>query len=302
MDDSKARGRGDTQARARTTRPQPDTQPETQPDTQTPARARAQDVEVRELRTLGEFRDVEHLYGGIWPPVPGQGPPVGIELLRAFAHAGNYVAGAYRDGVLVGAAVAFFGAPIGETLHSHVTGALTGSGVGFALKTHQREWALARGLRRITWTYDPLVRRNAHFNLAKLGARPVEYLPNFYGDMVDTVNSGDASDRVLVVWELNDPRVRAAVRREWMPIEPPADAVSALTVRDGWPVVGDTRADVVLVAVPADIEAMRRTDPEAARSWRAAAREVLGGLLDEGATVLGFDREAGYLVSRGWVG
>ncbi|MET7299102.1 GNAT family N-acetyltransferase [Embleya sp. NPDC005575] len=261
-----------------------------------------QDAEVRELCELGEFRDVEHLYGGIWPPVPGQGPPVGVELLRAFAHAGNYVAGAYRDGLLVGAAVAFFGAPIGETLHSHVTGALTGSGVGFALKTHQREWALARGLRRITWTYDPLVRRNAYFNLTKLGARPVEYLPNFYGDMVDTVNSGDASDRVLAVWELNDPRVRAAVRREWMPIEPPADAEPALAVRDGRPVLGDTEAEVVLVAVPADIEALRRTDPEVARSWRAALREVLGGLLDEGATVLGFDREAGYLVSRGWVG
>ncbi|MFF7246366.1 GNAT family N-acetyltransferase [Embleya sp. NPDC008237] len=265
-------------------------------------RAPARDAEVRELRALDEFRDVEHLYGGIWPAVPGQGPPVSVELLRAFAHAGNYVAGAYRDGRLVGAAVAFFGAPIGETLHSHVTGALAGSGVGFALKTHQREWALARGLRRITWTYDPLVRRNAHFNLAKLGARPVEYLPNFYGEMVDTVNSGDASDRVLAVWELNDPRVAAAVRGECMSIVPPAEAESALAVRDGRPVLADTEAEVVLVAVPADIEALRRTDPDAARSWRQALREALGGLLDGGATVLGFDREAGYVVSRSRVG
>ncbi|MFE2868634.1 GNAT family N-acetyltransferase [Embleya sp. NPDC059259] len=265
-------------------------------------RAHAQRLQVRELRELGEFRDVEHLYGGIWPPVPGQGPPVGVELLRAFAHSGNYVAGAYRDGRLVGATVAFFGAPLGETLHSHVTGAMAGSGVGFALKTHQREWALARGLRRITWTYDPLVRRNAHFNLVKLGARPVEYLPDFYGEMVDTLNSGDASDRVLAVWELTDPRVLGAVRGRRTRVPVPPDAGAALVTREGLPVSGDPDGDVVLIALPADIESLRRTAPEAAHAWRTALRETLGTLLDEGATVLGFDREAGYVVSRGRIG
>ncbi|OPC80281.1 GNAT family N-acetyltransferase [Embleya scabrispora] len=260
------------------------------------------DSVVRELHELDEFREVERLYDEIWPHAAGHGRVLTVELMRALDHAGNYVAGAYRDGRLVGASVAFFGAPIGETLHSHATGAVAGSGVGFALKRHQREWALARGLRRITWTFDPLVRRNAYFNLVKLGARPEQYLPNFYGDdMVDTVNGGDRSDRVLAVWRLHDPLVRAAVG-EAEPAERGADsgvrAEAALVERDGRPVSVRTDAEVVRVAVPADIEAMRRTDPEAAGAWRSALREVLGGLLDAGARVLDFDREAGYLVAR----
>ncbi|MGW1995059.1 GNAT family N-acetyltransferase [Embleya sp. NPDC001921] len=271
-----------------------------EPDVREPG-AREPEVgepDVRVLREIDEFRDVEHLYGGIWPAVPGQGLPVTVELMRALSHAGNYVAGAYRAGRMVGATVAFLGAPIGETLHSHVTGALAGSGAGFALKTHQREWALARGLRRITWTYDPLIRRNAHFNLTKLGARPVAYLPDFYGDMVDTINSGDESDRLLVSWELNESRVRAAVRREWTPPPPPPNAESALTTRAGRPAPTGTNAETVLIAVPPDIESLRRTDPSTSRAWRTALRDTLGTLLDNGATVLSFDRDAGYVVSR----
>ncbi|MFI1580956.1 GNAT family N-acetyltransferase [Embleya sp. NPDC020630] len=258
------------------------------------------DPVVRELHELDEFREVERLYDEIWPHVAGQGRVLTVELMRALDHAGNYVAGAYRDGRLVGASVAFFGAPIGETLHSHATGAVAGSGVGFALKRHQREWALARGLLRITWTFDPLVRRNAYFNLVKLGARPEEYLPNFYGDdMVDTVNSGDRSDRVLAVWRLHDARARAAMGEAEPAVSGAvARAEPALVERDGRPVSLPTDAEVVRVAVPADIEAMRRTDPEAAGAWRSALREVLGGLLDAGARVLDFDREAGYLVAR----
>ncbi|WP_241682876.1 hypothetical protein [Actinomadura sp. J1-007] len=91
------------------------------------------------------------------------------------------------------------------------------------------------GLSRITWTFDPLVRRNAHFNLVKLGARPEEYLPSFYGAVEDSINGGDETDRVLAVWPLNDARVVAAVegRREAVP-----DGAVALGERDGRPVRG----------------------------------------------------------------
>src|SRR5207249_3440250 len=89
-------------------------------------------------------------------------------LLRALAHAGNYVVAGYRDNVMVGAAYAFLGGQAGEVphLHSHVTGVMPGgqgAGVGFALKQHQRGWALARGMHEVRWTFDPLVRRNAYF-------------------------------------------------------------------------------------------------------------------------------------------
>lgn len=243
---------------------------------------------IRELHELGEFEQVDALFATIWNFEPG-GRPVSAELMRALTHAGNYVAGAFDGDDLVGASVGFFGAD--GSLHSHITGATTGRGIGFDLKVHQREWALDRGLERITWTYDPLVRRNAHFNLAKLGARPAEYLPSFYGEMSDAINQGDESDRMLAVWRLKDPQVEAAVLRRPYPLEVPADAVVGLADVDGAPVVGRTDARVVLVAVPEDIEELRPRDPGTAKAWRHATRDVLGALLEEGAQVTGFHRK-----------
>src|SRR6266542_3171738 len=107
------------------------------------------------------------------------------------ADSDNYVAGAMRDRRMVGASVGFLH-PAGGVfgLHSHITGvraAARGRGAGFALKQHQRAWALARDLPVVTWTFDPLVRRNAFLNLVKLGAEVVEYLPDFYGPMGDGI-------------------------------------------------------------------------------------------------------------------
>ncbi|WP_433237019.1 GNAT family N-acetyltransferase [Streptosporangium sp. CA-135522] len=252
---------------------------------------------LRELHSIEELEGVYRLFDDIWHPAPG-GAPITVELMRALSHAGNYVAGAYQGDRLVGASVGFLASPAGQVLHSHVTGASAGRGIGFALKLHQRAWALERGLDRITWTYDPLIRRNAHFNLVKLGARPEEYLPSFYGLMGDAINNGDESDRMLAVWRLSEPRVLAAVRSEPHRPQIPPDAVTALTERDGRPVAGRTDARTVTVTVPPDIEALRRTDPDAARAWRHAVREVLGGLMEEGARVTGFHGRSCYLVER----
>ncbi|MBW8481682.1 GNAT family N-acetyltransferase [Actinomadura parmotrematis] len=247
-----------------------------------------EDVEIRELRALGEYEAAYRLIADIWG-APDAHAPVSVEMMLALAHTGNYVAGAYRDGRMVGVSVAFLAAPAGAALHSHVTGAAAGRGVGLALKEHQRDWALARGLRRITWTFDPLVRRNAHFNLAKLGARVEEYLPSFYGPMADAINGGDESDRVLAAWPIAEPAAPPAV---------PPDAPLALADRDGRPAAGPRDAATVLVQLPADIEGLRRTDPGAARAWRLALREVLGGLLAEGARVAGFHDRSAYVVER----
>ncbi|MEV4383897.1 GNAT family N-acetyltransferase [Streptosporangium sp. NPDC049644] len=252
---------------------------------------------LRELRSIEELEEVLRLFDGIWHPAPG-GEPITVELMRALAHTGNYVTGAYRGDRLVGASVGFLAAPAGQVLHSHVTGAAIGHGIGFALKLHQRGWALDRGLDRITWTYDPLVRRNSHFNLVKLGARPEEYLRSFYGVMGDAINTGDESDRMLAVWRLTESRVIAAVRGEPCRPEIPPDAVTALAERDGRPVAGRTDARTLLVAVPPDIEALRRTDPGTARTWRHAVRDVLGALMGEGARVTGFSGEGHYIVER----
>ena len=100
-------------------------------------------------------------------------------LLRALAHSGNYAVGLYDGERMVGASVAFFAAPAERSMHSHITGVLPdhqSHGLGRVLKQHQREWALARDVGHITWTFDPLVARNAHFNLRVLGTRVTEYL------------------------------------------------------------------------------------------------------------------------------
>ncbi|GAA2212006.1 hypothetical protein GCM10009850_074680 [Nonomuraea monospora] len=235
------------------------------------------------------------MFERIWEFEP-DGRPLSPGLMRALTHAGNYVSGAFDGDLMVGASVGFFGRD--STLHSNTTGATAGRGIGFELKLHQRLWALERGISRITWTYDPLVRRNAHFNLAKLGARPTEYLPDFYGVMPDAINQGDESDRVLAVWPLTDPRVEAAVRR--VPYLPavPEDAVVGLGDDGERPVEGRTDGRVVLVAVPEDIERLRGADAGAAKAWRHAVRDVLGGLMAEGATVTGFHRRTYYVMER----
>ncbi|QEU96996.1 GNAT family N-acetyltransferase [Streptomyces kanamyceticus] len=244
---------------------------------------------------MDDLEAVCGLYADIWGTHPAKGP-VSAEVMRALGHAGNYVAGAYENGRLVGASVAFFAEPSATTLHSHITGATAGRGIGLALKLHQKRWALRRGITRITWTYDPLIRRNAHFNLTKLGARPEEYLRSFYGAMDDAINGGDESDRVLTAWDLSahqDPAAPSAPGESAA-----AHAVHAVRNRGGRPEVTSTDAEFVLIDLPDDIEALRRKDPEAAHAWRLAVRDALGSLLDDGARVLGLHDRRGYLVHR----
>jgi predicted GNAT superfamily acetyltransferase len=265
------------------------------------AAATAAGVQVRELVELDELDAVYRLYDSIWRPDP-KNPPVTTELLRAMTKAGNYVAGAYDGDELVGACVGFFAAPAEGAMHSHVAGVsgeVRGRNVGFALKLHQRAWALQRAVTGISWTFDPLIRRNAYFNVVKLAARPTEYLTNFYGDMRDDINGDDDTDRLLVRWQLEEPAVAAAAARK--PSGADAALLPGATVAlkdlDG-PVIGSRDGQTLLVAVPADIEGLRRTDPGTAKAWRAALREVLGGLLADGARVTGFDRAGWYVLSN----
>jgi predicted GNAT superfamily acetyltransferase len=192
-------------------------------------------------------------------------------------------------------------------MHSHVAGvaeSARGRNVGFALKLHQRAWAMQHGIRAVTWTFDPLVRRNAYFNLVKLGARPSEYLVDFYGDMDDAVNGGQGSDRLLVAWDLASPRVRQACAGDRVDPDPALldRAMTALAeTESGGPMAEPARslgAGTLLVQVPADIEALRRTDPALARDWRLAVRDVLGELMAGGADVTGFAKTRGYVVER----
>jgi predicted GNAT superfamily acetyltransferase len=275
------------------------------------AAAGAAGVEIRELTEVEELAAAGDLFESIWRSAPGA-RPLTTELLRAMSSAGNYVAGAFGPGELLGACFGFFGHPGKGGLHSHIAGVAAsgaGRGIGQALKLHQRGWALAQDVSVITWTFDPLVRRNAYFNLGKLGALPLRYLPDFYGPMADRINGSGETDRLMVGWDLTSPAVRAASLGEPVPADARAwraqGASTALSAgADGGPVTGSARlagstsSPAVLVAVPSDIERLRHHDPGRAAAWRSALREVLGGLMADGARVNGFDRAGWYVLSK----
>jgi predicted GNAT superfamily acetyltransferase len=268
------------------------------------AAALAARVSVRELTELEQMDEAVRLLSTIWGRT--ESPPVTIELLRALAKAGNYVAGAYDGERLVGAGVGFFHAPAEDALHSHIAGLSAdamGRSIGFALKLHQRAWTLLRGVSEIAWTFDPLVSRNAYFNLVKLAARPAEYLSDFYGPMLDSINGADDSDRLLVRWRLRDPAVALACAGAGVAgvaaDELTAGAVVALGIaEDGTPVPGRLDATTSLVAVPRDISALRISDPALAQRWRSELRDVLTALVADGARIDGFDRAGWYVVRR----
>ncbi|NYJ04130.1 GNAT family N-acetyltransferase [Petropleomorpha daqingensis] len=268
------------------------------------AAALAAGVTIRELTELPDLEAVSRLFEGIWGR--DAHPPMTTELLRALAKAGNYVVGAFDGGTLVGACAGFFSAPAQGTLHSHIAGVssqVRGRSVGFAVKVHQRAWALHRDVPLIGWTFDPLVRRNAWFNLGKLAAAPVEYLPNFYGGMHDGINGDDDSDRLLVHWDLRSASVAEACRGRVPRVDAAAElaagAVVALGATPlGTPQPGSLDGAVSLVAVPPDIEGLRTADPGLAKEWRVAVREALVPLLASGASITGFDRSGWFVVQR----
>jgi predicted GNAT superfamily acetyltransferase len=235
-------------------------------------------VSLRELREVEETWDVVALLAEIWGRADN--PPLPAELLRVFAKTGNYVAGAYAGDRLVGTCIGFHGDPSTHVLHSHIAGVapeMSGRSVGFALKLHQRAWALRRGVQVIEWTFDPLVARNAYFNLVKLAAEPVEYLTNFYGPMLDLINGTDDTDRLLIRWELTSPAVVAASSRAPRPQPEP-------------------NLGTLWIGVPEDIEALRGSDPDKAREWRLRVRDQLAPLIAAGGRIVDFDPVAGYLV------
>ncbi len=275
-------------------------------------------VGVRPLETIEQMTVACRLLEQVWGIRDGQPFDVQPHLLRALGHGGNYLMGAYRtvDDRLVGASAAFFTEPLGASMHSHITGVLPGAagrGVGGALKWHQRQWALERGLSTVTWTFDPLIARNAHFNISRLGARPLTYFVDFYGVMDDGANRGQPSDRIEAVWDLSAPWTVEASRRSGAGRSGrPAGADLDTLVRagaskllsvgeDGRPVVGgNARGSAwALVGIPRDIENVRRSDPRVALAWRFQLRATLALLMADSAWhIVGFAQDGWYLLSR----
>lgn len=258
------------------------------------------DVEVRQLDQLNEFEAAVDLLCTIWDADNAE-DLVNASTLIALSMSGNYVAGAYLDGELVGVAVAWRGV---DHLHSHIVGVhprWQGVGLGYKIKRHEGEWALAQGFTTIRWTFDPLVRGNAHHNLAKLGGHVLAFHQNVYGRLNDGIGAGEETDRLLVEWSVPE--------NGW---QPPAGAASSFELF-GLPVRRATadevpepvstrlsRADgaVCLVATPDDIVRMRKDSPGLARTWSLAVRDAFQGALRDGFHVTGFTSDGCYVLRR----
>ena len=247
-------------------------------------------VIIRALETAQESEVAREIFDQVWPPLGG-GTQVPPNLLRAITHAGGYCSAAFLveggNEVPVAAALGVLGvhqdsgAPHMH-IHSHMAGVVEeyrNRRIGTAIKMHQRLWALRRGIDTIVWTFDPLVSRNARLNLVNLGVTVRGYEVDFYGEMTDTINAGDQSDRVFAWWELASERAIAAARGELSPIN-------------------EIASNQIVVATPGDIVALRVSDPERAREWRRQMRSDLMREFDSGLAIIGVTNNGDYVLER----
>lgn len=225
---------------------------------QAEAAAEAADVVVR-MADPGDMNAVIGMFERTWGP--GRSPD--RSMLLALDYAGNTVLIATAGGKPVGATLGFLGWSDGIHLHSHMAAVVPwrrSGGVGYALKLFQRYVCLQQGVADMRWTFDPLIRRNAHFNLIKLGAEVVKFLPDFYGRLDDAVSGSDQSDRFEVQWRLDSERVRRALAGEPRPT---------------WS--SDDR-----LALDVDFEHLRADDPHAAQLLREESRTLFHAAMARG--------------------
>ena len=228
---------------------------------------------TKELTSLEQ----QNLARGIFDLTWGMdtGTEITPNLLQAMVHSGSYLSGAFIDNKIVGAAFAFPATNGGLHLHSHMTAVLPefrDKGVGYALKIDQWNWAKKTNYSHLSWTFDPLVRRNAKLNIAKLGVDISAYHPNFYGEMPDALNAGDESDRLMVYWRTD---IDAPIARELIANPEPVD---------------------VLIEIPEDIVAIRSKNQSESMKWRRQVREQFMAAFEKNGKVIGFSANNEYVV------
>ncbi len=213
----------------------------------------------------------------------GEFNTVSVDVIVAVVHSGGYASLATSDASGVNEVIGGSMALVGRhenMLHSHVTGVVrsaVNSGVGRELKQHQWSWAKKNGFAAISWTFDPLVRRNAHFNLITLGAKVVSYHRDFYGDLADLINAGDHTDRLVV-----ERRVSGCE------VAPSAEAIVA-------------GRDDEIIATPENIVALRQSvkpeDQALALEFRLSQRTSFESAFAASKIVRGFTADGSYVLS-----
>jgi chorismate synthase len=253
------------------------------------------DVLIRSARERGDYDACVVLQRDVWGLTDLEVTSA-IQLV-ATVHAGGLLLVAESPGEgVVGFCYAFAALRGGEPhLHSDmlaVGSSFRGRGIARRLKWAQRDEAVRRGLRLVTWTFDPMRAANARLNLRHLGAVAREVLPDFYGTTSSALHHSLATDRLLARWELDSPRVVARSKGVAPPPGLPRAAVALnhVTWRDGLPVSVPPRLDLegeaLLVEVPGDWDAVCRADMGLAREWQAVVRRSLEAAFARGyATV-----------------
>jgi len=224
------------------------------------------DLLIRDLATQDDYLACLRLQDETWGSTFSERVPPAI--LRVSQKIGGVSAGAFDSSArMIGFVFGMTGVRDRRLVHWSdmlaVREEYRGHHIGRALKEYQRDKVRALGVETMLWTYDPLVAANAHFNINRLGARPVEYVPDMYGSNTGSALHGALpTDRFIVAWDLTG--------------EPRA--------------AGRGPSDTARVELPADFAALQRNDPEAALRWRLRVREVIQGHWARGYRVSGFVR------------
>lgn len=209
-------------------------------------------------------------------------------LIKVVTKVGGLAAGAFDNGTFLGFVLGVTGVERGAVVHwSHmlaVAPEAQNHGIGHTLKDFQRAYARQIGAQAIYWTFDPLVARNAHFNLNVLGVRVVSYVSDMYGESTSPLHRGIGTDRFIVSWPLDDVAF-AARRRE---IAQAHDRVA-----------GDA-GETLRMEVPHDIALLQSSDMAAALAWRAKTRATIQDALARGFSIQGFVRATGGGAKNGY--
>ncbi len=249
-------------------------------------------VQIRALESLEDCDDCVKLQREVWGF--GEEDIVPASLLHIVAYVGGIAAGAYdADGMLLGFVFGISGIHDGELAHwSHMLGVRESArnlGVGRKLKEHQRAELARMKVARIFWTFDPLMAKNAYFNLNRLGAKVVEYVPNMYGITHSPLHLGLPTDRLVVCVTTAEP---LAPRRA-IPLDENARVMTA------FPRAGDRTLDangerpaILLLEMPANIQDDIAAAPAVASNWRLSLRENFQWALLNGYSAQGVHRTA----------
>jgi predicted GNAT superfamily acetyltransferase len=255
---------------------------------------------IRDLDSFDDFEQVEAVEREVWGVSDRDVVP--LPLAIATKEAGNLWLGAFDATELAGFAFGFLGMEEGcLTLHSHllaVRAPYRDRNLGNQLKHAQRERALALGVQKITWTFDPLQSKNAHLNFAKLGVVSDRYKPDFYGPETSSALHRNGTDRLWVSWLLGSRRTQARLQGKDNRSEM-LDALSVLAPLvlfngNGRPARSSLPAAIarqrIAIEIPSDIAAIEKDNPPTARDWRLATRWAFLESLKAGFFVAEFCR------------